>query len=98
MLISTDYMYLVFVMVLLKSVFNFQSYHKVTVLGASSDIGQPLSLLLKQNPNISQLALFDSFGIYGVATDLSHVNSSAKVAGKICFIFNLISAYIKLRM
>lgn len=32
---------------------------KVTVLGASGGIGQPLSLLLKLNPRVSQLALYD---------------------------------------
>lgn len=32
---------------------------KVTVLGAAGGIGQPLSLLLKLNPRVSQLALYD---------------------------------------
>jgi malate dehydrogenase len=31
----------------------------VTVLGAAGGIGQPLSLLLKLNPRVSQLALYD---------------------------------------
>jgi len=32
---------------------------KVTVLGAAGGIGQPLSLLLKLNPRVSELALYD---------------------------------------
>ena len=32
---------------------------KVAVLGASGGIGQPLALLLKSNPLITQLSLFD---------------------------------------
>jgi lactate/malate dehydrogenase family protein len=36
----------------------FQS-SKVAVLGASGGIGQPLSLLLKLNPRVTELALYD---------------------------------------
>ncbi len=32
---------------------------KVTVLGAAGGIGQPLSLLLKLNPRVTELALYD---------------------------------------
>lgn len=32
---------------------------KVTVVGAAGGIGQPLSLLVKQNPLVSALALYD---------------------------------------
>jgi hypothetical protein len=32
---------------------------KVAVLGAAGGIGQPLSLLMKLNPRVSQLALYD---------------------------------------
>jgi malate dehydrogenase len=35
---------------------------KVTVLGAAGGIGQPLSLLLKLNPRVSDLALYDIRG------------------------------------
>jgi malate dehydrogenase len=35
---------------------------KVTVLGAAGGIGQPLSLLLKLNPRVSELALYDIRG------------------------------------
>ncbi|KAH9516138.1 malate DEHYDROGENASE, NAD-dependent [Dermatophagoides farinae] len=54
---------------------------KVTVLGASGGIGQPLSLLLKQNSLVSELALYDIAHTPGVAADLSHINTKARVAG-----------------
>jgi malate dehydrogenase len=50
-------------------------------MGASGGIGQPLSLLLKQSPLVSQLNLYDIVHTLGVAADLSHINSKAKVAG-----------------
>lgn len=53
----------------------------VAVLGASGGIGQPLSLLLKLNPKVSELSLFDVVNTVGVAADISHVNSKAKVRG-----------------
>jgi len=54
---------------------------KVAVLGASGGIGQPLSLLLKESPLISQLALYDIAHTPGVAADLSHIETRAKVTG-----------------
>ena len=54
---------------------------KVAVLGASGGIGQPLSLLLKQSPLVSQLSLYDIAHTPGVAADLSHINTRAKVTG-----------------
>lgn len=54
---------------------------KITVLGAAGGIGQPLSLLLKLNPLVSKLALYDIAGTAGVAADISHVNSRAEVSG-----------------
>lgn len=56
-------------------------HHKVAVLGASGGIGQPLSLLLKESPLISRLALYDIVNTPGVAADLSHIDSPAKVHG-----------------
>lgn len=50
-------------------------------MGASGGIGQPLSLLLKQSPLVSQLNLYDIVHTPGVAADLSHINSKAKVKG-----------------
>ncbi|KDQ54453.1 hypothetical protein JAAARDRAFT_38123 [Jaapia argillacea MUCL 33604] len=54
---------------------------KAVVLGAAGGIGQPLSLLLKANPLISELALFDIVNTPGVAVDLSHISTPAKVEG-----------------
>nr|UDB72889.1 mitochondrial malate dehydrogenase isoform X3 [Androctonus crassicauda] len=54
---------------------------KVAVLGASGGIGQPLSLLLKESPLVSHLSLYDIANTPGVAADLSHINSKAKVTG-----------------
>ncbi|KAJ3095231.1 malate DEHYDROGENASE, NAD-dependent [Phlyctochytrium planicorne] len=48
---------------------------------AAGGIGQPLSLLLKANPLVTDLALFDIVNTPGVAADLSHINTPAKVAG-----------------
>ncbi|PPR88571.1 hypothetical protein GOBAR_AA32115 [Gossypium barbadense] len=54
---------------------------KFAVLGAAGGIGQPLALLMKLNPLVSQLALSDIANTPGVAADVSHVNSRAEVAG-----------------
>lgn len=54
---------------------------KVAVLGASGGIGQPLSLLLKLNEAVTELALYDIVNTPGVAADLSHINTPAKVQG-----------------
>jgi malate dehydrogenase len=52
----------------------------VAVLGASGGIGQPLSLLLKENPRVSELSLYDVVNTPGVAADLSHISTKAKVS------------------
>ncbi|KAG8976371.1 Malate dehydrogenase, cytoplasmic, partial [Tulasnella sp. 427] len=54
---------------------------KAVVLGAAGGIGQPLSLLLKINPNVTELALYDIVATPGVAADLSHIATPAKVNG-----------------
>lgn len=54
---------------------------KVAVLGASGGIGQPLSLLLKNSPLISNLALYDIVHTPGVAADLSHIETKSDVKG-----------------
>ncbi|KAF2472972.1 malate dehydrogenase [Lindgomyces ingoldianus] len=54
---------------------------KVTVLGAAGGIGQPLSLLLKLNPRVSQLALYDIRLAPGVAADVGHINTKSEVRG-----------------
>lgn len=51
------------------------------MLGASGGIGQPLSLLLKNSPLVDKLALYDIAHTPGVAADLSHIETRAKVAG-----------------
>jgi len=58
------------------------STKKVCVIGAAGGIGQPLSLLLKNSPLVGQLNLYDVAPVTpGVACDLSHIPTSAKVAG-----------------
>lgn len=56
---------------------------KVSVLGAAGGIGQPLSLLLKnQLPAGSHLALYDVAPVVpGVAVDLSHIPTPVRVTG-----------------
>ncbi|XP_021958912.1 malate dehydrogenase, mitochondrial [Folsomia candida] len=54
---------------------------KIAVLGACGGIGQPLSLLLKMNPRVHELAMYDIQYPQGVASDLSHVPSPCAVQG-----------------
>ncbi|CAD6448402.1 701f2b28-0fbe-410d-b0b3-e8d4189f25d7 [Sclerotinia trifoliorum] len=54
---------------------------KAVVAGASGGIGQPLSLLLKTSSLITELALYDVVNTPGVAADLSHISSPAKITG-----------------
>ncbi|CAN6331920.1 unnamed protein product [Urochloa humidicola] len=54
---------------------------KVAILGAAGGIGQPLALLMKINPLVTSLSLFDIAGTPGVAADVSHINSPALVKG-----------------
>lgn len=42
-------------------------------------IGQPLSLLLKLNPLVSHLSLYDIRLAAGVAADVDHCNTPSKV-------------------
>merc|ERR1712050_61196 len=53
----------------------------VAVMGAAGGIGQPLSMLLKLNPAVSKLALYDIVHTVGVAADLSHIETKAEVTG-----------------
>jgi len=57
------------------------SNNKVAVMGASGGIGQPLSMLLKLNPAVTKLNLYDIVHTPGVAADLSHIESRSEVAG-----------------
>ncbi|KAH7882218.1 malate dehydrogenase [Phlebopus sp. FC_14] len=54
---------------------------KAVVLGAAGGIGQPLSLLLKTNSAVTELRLYDIVNAPGVAVDLSHIATPAKVEG-----------------
>ncbi|PPQ66598.1 hypothetical protein CVT24_006909 [Panaeolus cyanescens] len=54
---------------------------KVAVLGAGGGIGQPLSLLLKNDPLVTSLSLYDIRGAPGVAADVSHVDTGSEVNG-----------------
>jgi malate dehydrogenase len=54
---------------------------KVCVVGGGGGIGQPLSLLLKMDPNVSHVSVFDMVGAPGVAADLGHIDTPAKVSG-----------------
>ncbi|KAG5546146.1 hypothetical protein RHGRI_018355 [Rhododendron griersonianum] len=54
---------------------------KVAVLGAAGGIGQPLALLMKLNPLVSSLSLYDIAGTPGVAADVSHINTRSEVVG-----------------
>lgn len=56
---------------------------KITVLGAGGGVGQPLSLLLRLCPLVSELALYDRHRAPSVAVDLSHIptRNLQKVSG-----------------
>jgi len=58
-----------------------QNNVKVAVLGGGGGIGQPLALLLKHSPMISQLAVYDVASFTpGVAKDLSHIETIGQVS------------------
>ena len=59
---------------------------KVAVLGAAGGIGQPLALLMKLNPLVSKLSLYDIAGTPGVAADVSHINTRSEVTLSLSFI------------
>lgn len=52
----------------------------MALLGAAGGIGQPLALLLKMQPYVTELALYDIANTVGVAADLSHCNTSVKAS------------------
>jgi malate dehydrogenase len=56
-----------------------EASYKVAVLGAAGGIGQPLSLLIKMSPLVSELNLYDIANVKGVAADLSHCNTPSQV-------------------
>ncbi|KAF3561626.1 hypothetical protein DY000_02019413 [Brassica cretica] len=54
---------------------------KVAILGAAGGIGQSLSLLMKMNPLVSLLHLYDVVNAPGVTADVSHMDTGAVVRG-----------------
>uniref|UniRef100_A0A1J3KBP9 Malate dehydrogenase n=1 Tax=Noccaea caerulescens TaxID=107243 RepID=A0A1J3KBP9_NOCCA len=54
---------------------------KVAILGAAGGIGQSLSLLMKMNPLVSLLHLYDVVNAPGVTADVSHMDTAAVVRG-----------------
>jgi len=54
---------------------------RVAVLGASSVTGQTLALLLKQNPLITHIFLYDKDKVKGIAADLKHLDTRSDVTG-----------------
>ncbi|KAF5961113.1 hypothetical protein HYC85_002322 [Camellia sinensis] len=54
---------------------------KVAILGAAGGIGQPLAMLMKMNPLVSVLHLYDVVNAPGVTADISHMDTSAVVRG-----------------
>mmetsp|Transcript_94559 Transcript_94559/g.197524 ORF Transcript_94559/g.197524 Transcript_94559/m.197524 type:complete len:352 (+) Transcript_94559:70-1125(+) len=58
---------------------------KVCVCGGAGGIGQPLCLLMAQNPHVKELCVFDltlaMVPAAGVAADLSHLETKCKVTG-----------------
>ncbi|KAK1923634.1 malate dehydrogenase [Papiliotrema laurentii] len=60
---------------------SLRSQRAVAVLGAAGGIGQPMSLLLKADPLVTSLRLYDVRGAPGVAADISHVNTASDVKG-----------------
>lgn len=60
---------------------------KVAILGAAGGIGQPLAMLMKMNPLVSVLHLYDVVNTPGVTADISHMDTGAVVL--ICSVYFL---------
>ncbi|CAE7574529.1 unnamed protein product [Symbiodinium natans] len=60
-------------------------WSQVCVVGGAGGIGQPLSMLMAMDPNVSELCVYDltlaMVPAEGVAADLSHLNKKCKVKG-----------------
>ncbi|CAA2958815.1 malate dehydrogenase, glyoxysomal [Olea europaea subsp. europaea] len=54
---------------------------KVAILGAAGGVGQPLAMLMKMNPLVSVLHLYDVVNTPGVTADISHMDTGAVVRG-----------------
>lgn len=55
----------------------------MAVLGAAGGIGQPLSLLCKLSPEVTELSCYDIVGTPGVAADLSHIPTKSSTTGSL---------------
>ncbi|CAN1134932.1 Malate dehydrogenase, mitochondrial, partial [Linum perenne] len=53
-------------------------HRNVAILGTAGGIGQPLSLLMKLNPFVSNLVLYDISNTPDVSADVSHINTRSK--------------------
>ncbi|RWA12311.1 hypothetical protein EKO27_g2800 [Xylaria grammica] len=54
---------------------------KLALLGAAGQIGTPLSLLAKSSDLFDEISLYDLVHTPGIATDLNHIDTRAKVSG-----------------
>ncbi|KAJ6114511.1 hypothetical protein N7486_000289 [Penicillium sp. IBT 16267x] len=54
---------------------------KIALLGAAGQIGTPLSLLCKASDLFDEISLYDIVHVPGIATDLMHIDTKAKVTG-----------------
>lgn len=59
---------------------------KVAILGAAGGIGQPLAMLMKMNPLVSVLHLYDVVNAPGVTADISHMDTGAVVCPFLLFL------------
>jgi malate/lactate dehydrogenase len=67
----------------------------VAILGAAGGIGQPLAMLMKMNPLVSVLHLYDVVNAPGVTADISHMDTGAVVIYEsiisYVFLFNILN-------
>ncbi|GAD92366.1 hypothetical protein PVAR5_0957 [Paecilomyces variotii No. 5] len=54
---------------------------KIALVGAAGQIGTPLSLLCKASDIFDEISLYDLVHVPGIATDLMHIDTKAKVSG-----------------
>lgn len=62
---------------------------KVAILGAAGGIGQPLAMLMKINPLVSVLHLYDVVNSPGVTADISHMDTGAVVMYYVIYFISL---------
>ncbi|KAJ5722666.1 malate dehydrogenase [Penicillium malachiteum] len=54
---------------------------KIALIGAAGQIGTPLSLMCKSSDFFDEISLYDLVHVPGIATDLMHIDTRAKVNG-----------------